>query len=162
MVAARVIRRVSDALVGDAVVVRPTSTTFEEAIGGLVGRLTAVGAMAPALADIAVQRICEREAIASTAMVDIGVSIPHARLEGIDGITAAVAVSDHAVYQVADGVPISIVTLVLSSPTLTGEHLTFLSAASLLLQSERVRTQLRHAATAEQVMHLIRNHESAP
>jgi PTS system nitrogen regulatory IIA component len=159
MVSGRVIRRVSDALVDGAVMVRPSWTTFEDTVTGLVEHLVAAGLLPGALADVAVRRIREREAIASTAMVDIGVSIPHARIEGIDGIVAAMAVSDGAVYEVADGLPIAIVTLVLSPPVLTGEHLNFLSAASMLLQSDRVRAQLRSATSASQVLQLIRDHE---
>ena len=141
--------------------VRPAWTTFEGTVAGLVDQLIAADLIPPPLAREAVRSICEREAIASTAMVDIGISMPHARIDGVEGIVAAVAVSDGAVYEVADHVPISIVTLVLSSPALTGEHLTFLSAASMLLQSERIRTQLRHATTAEQVVQVIRDSEGA-
>jgi PTS system nitrogen regulatory IIA component len=113
------------------------------------------------LAEAAVQRISEREAVASTAMVDIGVSIPHARLEGVDRLIAAIAVSPRAVYQVGDGLPISIVAVVLSSPSLSGEHLNFLSALSILLQSSRVRERLRRATTAEEVLALVRRNEDA-
>jgi fructose PTS system EIIBC or EIIC component len=152
--------RVSEALVRGVVLVRPAWTGFEETVGGLVGALVAGGQLPGRLEQLAVQRIREREAVASTAMVDIGVSIPHARLEGVDGITAALAVAPDAVYQVAHGLPISVVVLVLSSPALTGEHLNFLSALSLLLQSARMREQLRQAASADEVLRLIRGHET--
>ncbi len=151
--------RITDALADRAIVVHAAWDTFEATVSGLVNRLVAVGVLAPSLAEPAVQRISEREAIASTAMVDIGVSIPHARLDGITGIIAALAVSPRAVYHVADGLPISIVALVLSSPQLTGEHLTFLSAASMLLQSERIRRQLRNAAGPDEALRIIRNSE---
>jgi mannitol/fructose-specific phosphotransferase system IIA component (Ntr-type) len=80
-------------------------------------------------------------------------------LEGVTGLIAAVAVSPDAVYYVADGLPISIVALVLSSPSLSGEHLNFLSALSLLLQSSRTRERLRNAATPDEVLRLIRANE---
>ena len=152
--------RVSDTLVSRAIVVDAAWDTFEDTVRGLVERLVEAAVLPAAFADEAVRRIREREAIASTAMVDIGVSIPHARLEGITGIVAALAVSPRAVYEVADGLPISIVALVLSSPALTGEHLTFLSAVSLLLQAERVRQQLREAASADEVLRVIRSNEA--
>lgn len=151
--------RVSDTLVSRAIVVHAAWDTFEATVRGLVDQLVDAGALPAALSDEAVRRIREREAIASTAMVDIGVSIPHARLDGITGIVSALAVSPHAVYEVADGLPISIVVLVLSSPKLTGEHLTFLSAASLLLQAEHLRQQLREATSADEVLRLIRRNE---
>jgi mannitol/fructose-specific phosphotransferase system IIA component (Ntr-type) len=151
--------RVSEVVTIDSVVVRPRWKGFEGAVTGLVNQLVAAGRLPAALVIPAVQRVCQREAMASTAMVDIGVSIPHARLDGVDGIVAALAVDPVAVYQLAAGLPIPIVTLVLSSPSLTGEHLNFLSSVSLLLQSARTREQLRKAATAEEVLQVIRTHE---
>ena len=150
---------VSDALDDGAVVVGPAWGTFEETIVQLVDRLVSSGKLPRALAAEAVRRLQEREAIAGTAMVDIGVSIPHARVDGVDRIIAAIAVSRFAVYQVADGLPISVVVLVLSSPTLTGEHLTFLSEVSLLLQSIRTRERLRSAIGAEDVLSVVRDSE---
>lgn len=151
--------RVSDVVTVGAVLVQPAWGSFEATIAGMVDRLVACGQLPAALADQAVHRIREREAMASTAMVDIGVSIPHARIDGITGIVAALALSPQAVYEAGDGLPISIVALVLSSPTLTGEHLNFLSALSLLLQSAQVRNKLRHAATAEAALQVIRGQE---
>ncbi|HXQ22856.1 MAG TPA: PTS sugar transporter subunit IIA [Candidatus Acidoferrales bacterium] len=150
---------VSSALAGEAIIVRPTWRSFEETITGLVDRLIVAGRLPQPLAARAVQRICEREAAASTAMVDIGVSIPHARLDGVTGIVAAMAVSSGAVYEVGDHLPISIVALVLSPPNLTGEHLNFLSALSLLLQSSRVREALRAATTPATVLRLVQSSE---
>ena len=151
--------RVSDALVANAVVVGPAWSTFADAVHGLVNQLVAADRLPKALAAQAVHRVTEREAVASTAMVDIGVSIPHARVDGIPGIVSALAVAPHAVYQVADRLPISTVALVLSSPSLTGEHLNFLAALSMLLQSGRVRQQLRQAKNGDEVMRLICSHE---
>lgn len=150
--------RVSDALVGQPIV-RPAWGNFDDAIEGLVGHIIACGQLPSTLAVPAVQRIREREVIASTAMVDIGVGIPHTRLEGINGIAAAIAVSPTAVYQLADGLPISIVVLVLSSPALIGEHLNFLSTLSLLLQSVQVRQALRNASSPQEVIRVVRESE---
>jgi PTS system fructose-specific IIC component len=151
--------RVSDALVSGAVVVQPAWETLGDAVAGLVHQLAASARLPRQLVETAVARIQEREAAASTAMVDIGISIPHARLDGVSGVIAAIAVSPQAVYQVADGLPISIVALVLSSPSLSGEHLNFLSSLSLLLQSGRIRERLRNAATPDEVVRLIRASE---
>jgi PTS system nitrogen regulatory IIA component len=150
--------RVSDTLVGQPIV-RPAWGSFDDAIAGLVEQVVAGDRLPATLAAQAVQRIREREVMASTAMVDIGISIPHARLAGIDGVAAAIAVSPTAVYQLADGLPISIVVLVLSSPSLTGEHLNFLSTLSMLLQSAHIREQLRNASSPQAVLRLIRESE---
>lgn len=151
--------RITDGLVGDAVVVRPAWESFEAVVAGLVERLAVAHQLPQALADQAVRRICEREAIASTAMVDIGVSIPHARVDGVSGVMAALAVSPEPVYEVADGLPISIVALVLSPPALTGDHLNFLSSISMLLQSENNRHNLRQATSPDAVIRLVRDGE---
>jgi mannitol/fructose-specific phosphotransferase system IIA component (Ntr-type) len=151
--------RVSEVVTIGSIVVRPQWQGFEGAVTGLVHQLVEAGRLPAALADAAVQRVCLRETMASTAMVDIGVSIPHARLDGVDGIIAALAVDPVAVYQLAAGLPIPIVTLVLSSPQLTGEHLNFLSSVSLLLQSARTREQLRRATTAEEILRVIHTNE---
>lgn len=154
------VMRVSDAIDG-TVVVRPAWGTFEETVDQLLACLVSSGRLARAQAGAAARRIREREAIAGTAMVDIGVSIPHARIDGVEHIVAAMAVSSGAVYEVAAGLPISIVVLVLSSPDLAGEHLTFLSGVSHLLQSHRMREHLRHARTVDEVLGLVRGSELA-
>jgi mannitol/fructose-specific phosphotransferase system IIA component (Ntr-type) len=151
--------RVSDALVTSAIIAHSPCTTLRATVASLIDRLVEAGRLPAHLAAGAVAIVLEREAISSTAIVEIGVSIPHARLEGIDGLVAAIAVSPDAVYEVTAGLPISIVALVLSSPSLTNEHLQFLSALSLVLQSERVRNALRHAASAADVARVVRVNE---
>ena len=79
--------------------------------------------------------------------------------DGLDHITAAMAVSPKAVYEVTDGLPISIVVLVLTPDDLVNEHLEFLSGLSLLLQSAQLRRQLQEAKTADQVLGAIRENE---
>lgn len=151
--------RVSDALPADSVVVQPAWQDLGETIRQLVGQLVTAGRLPAERAAEAVRLIQEREAVASTAMVDIGVSIPHARLEGIRGIIAAMAVSPRAVYDAGNRLPIFIVVLVLSSPALAGDHLSFLASLSMLLQSARFRQRLCNAATPQEVEHLIRANE---
>jgi mannitol/fructose-specific phosphotransferase system IIA component (Ntr-type) len=152
--------RISEGFEGGAVMVRPSWRSFTETVAGLVERLSQIGKIPPGLGEQAVRHICEREAMASTAMVDIGVSIPHARIDGVKGVVAALAVSPSAVYQVADGLPITIVALVMSSPSLTGEHLNFLSSISMLLQSDLTRQRLRNASDSDEVVRLVRENES--
>lgn len=148
--------RVSDVLRAGGLRIQPAWKNFEDVIAGLVDQLASANRLPASLAAAAVQAVRERETMASTAMVNIGVSIPHARLDGLSSVVAAMAVSPVAVYQVADGLPISIVTLVLSSPAQTGEHLNFLATLSLLLQSARTRDRLRTAGSAAEVLRIVR------
>jgi len=69
------------------------------------------------------------------------------------------AVSSRAVYHAGNSLPISIVVLVLSSPALVGEYLTFLASLSMLLQSGHFRRNVRNAVRPEQVEQLIRAEE---
>lgn len=139
--------------------VQPECLTFDRTIESLVAAMSDAGGLPADLIGAAAIHVREREAVSSTAMVEIGVSIPHTRLDGIDRITAAIAVSPSRVYDVTDGLPISIVVLVLTPSDQVNEHLEFLSGLSLLLQSPDLRRQLRDADTMEKVMLAIRENE---
>lgn len=151
--------RVSDTLRPGAIVTRATWPDFGAAVTGLVGRLVESGGLAAGLAPAAIASVVERERVASTAMVDIGVSIPHSRLEGLGALVSAAALSPTGVYGVTAGTPISLVFLVLSPASLAGDHLNFLSSLSMLLHSSRVRSSLQHAASADEVLAVIRSNE---
>ena len=158
-IAYRMMTRVSEALVRGAVLVQPSCSTFNETIESLVDALSHAGGLSPEFAPRAVTQLREREAISSTAMVEINVSIPHTRLDGLDQITAAIAVSPRGVYEVTDGLPISIVVLVLTPRDLVNEHLDFLSGLSHLLQSPQLRRRLQDAGSADEVLFAIRENE---
>ncbi|GIW40709.1 MAG: hypothetical protein KatS3mg076_1286 [Candidatus Binatia bacterium] len=128
-------------------------------VKALLETLVRAGDLSDRLAEAALRAVLERERVSSTAMVDIGVSIPHARLEGISSVLLALALAPDAVYQAVAGAPISIVALVLSPPDATGEHLNFLSSLSLLLRSEAVRRELCRAESESQVRAIIRKYE---
>jgi mannitol/fructose-specific phosphotransferase system IIA component (Ntr-type) len=149
--------RLSDGLAVAPVIVDKPWRSFEEAVGGLVRELVAAGHLSEVLAEPAAHAVLDREAMASTALVEIGVSIPHARLGGVGGIVAALAVSPTAVYLLAE-VPITIMVLVISSPALSGEHLNFLSTLSMLLQSDTTRRELQVAETPADVIDYLRHH----
>lgn len=151
--------RLSDALTLDAVRLRSSWPSFEATVRALVETLADAGRLPQANIDEAVRILCEREEISSTAIVEISVSIPHARFPAVDGIVAALAVAPEGVYQHGHGLPISIVVLVLTSPKLTTEHLGFLASLSMLLQSERLRDSIEKAVSPQQVMALIAEHE---
>ena len=104
----------------------------------------------------AVRAVCERETMASTAIVEIGVSVPHARLDGVAGVIAALAATPTALYYATAGVPISIMVLVFSAPDQIGEHLDTLASISLLLQSPTLRRNVEHAADTDAALRILR------
>ena len=122
----------------------------------LVDNLVERELLSPSLRDPAVTAICERELLASTAIVEIGVSIPHARVDGVQGVIGALAASPRAVYYAMAGVPISIVSVILSAPNSSGEHLNVLASLSMLLQSQSVRRGIEQAADAAAALAVLR------
>ncbi len=151
----------TDILETRGIVIRPPWKTFEQAVRGLVGSLVDSGNLSPSLAEKAVGAVCERERMQSTVMVEIGMSVPHARVPGVEGVVAALAVSPTAVYYAMRNVPISIMALVLSSPDLAAEHLNLLADVSMRLQSEKLRSALQHAVDAGAALAILRAQERA-
>jgi len=151
--------RLSSLLDSDTIVVGPQWTTFEATVRGLAGALAAGRRIPAELADEAVQAVCEREAMSSTSIVEISVSIPHARLEGLDGVAVALAASPTSLYSTEAGVPIAITALVLSAPSMAAQHLNVLSALSMLLQSEAVRNALRSAEDGQAAVAVLQRLE---
>lgn len=149
--------RVSEIVAAGGLILQPAWATFEQAVEGLVASLVGNGQLRPVLAERAVRAVCERERLASTAIVEIGVSVPHARLNGVDGVVAAIAGSPTAVYYHMQRVPITLMALVLSAPDRAGEHLNFLSKLSMLLQSESLRFGLCHAADQAAALAILRS-----
>ncbi|GBD25372.1 PTS system fructose-specific EIIABC component [bacterium HR30] len=149
--------RLAEVLDEHVVVVGQSWPNFEATIQGLLDVLVQASRLPADSVSITLEQVCQRERQSSTAMLDIGVSIPHVRTDAIDGIACALAVAPRAVYEVAFGLPISIVALVVSSVTLATEHLQFLSSLSLVLQSERCRSELKRASTAAEVLTVLQS-----
>lgn len=143
--------QLTEGLTLGGVVVRPPWTSFEEAVRGLVHELATSGHVATGAEEQAVRAVLERESIGSTAVVEIGVSIPHARVNGVTEVVAGLAVSPTAVYYAMAHIPITIMALVLSPPSVSGAHLSVLSSLSMLLQSAPTRRRLQQAANAAEV-----------
>lgn len=147
--------RVTEVLSAGGMILRPPWRTFEEAVAGLVDVLVRNQQLPATLAASAVRAVCERERDASTAIVEIGVSIPHARIDGVQHLVAAMAGGPAAVYYHMARVPITVMALVLSPPDHAAEHLNFLSALSMLLQSESLRRHLVNASDPDAALALL-------
>lgn len=137
--------RAAELIATGGIVMRPDCASFEEAVGDLIDILIANRCLPDTLRERATRAVVERESLQSTAIVEIGVAVPHARVEGIRGVVAAMATSPTAVYYAMTGVPISIVVVVLSAPELVGDHLDTLAGVSMLLQSAATRRDLERA-----------------
>ena len=148
--------RAADLIASGGVLLRPACGSFEEAVRGLVDVLIGNQCLPAEVRERATRAVVEREQMQSTAIVEIGVAVPHARVEGVDGVIAAMAASPTAVYYAMAGVPISIVVVVLSAPELVGDHLDTLAGVSLLLQSADTRRGLEHAADSSSALRVLR------
>jgi len=134
------------------IAVAPSWTTFPETVAGLVDLLIADGALPPSRRGDAVAAVTAREAEASTALLDIGVGVPHARLPGLDREVVALAVGPAGLYEAVPTVPIRIVALVLSPPSAADEHLRILASIATRLRSSALRRALLRAADPARVL----------
>jgi mannitol/fructose-specific phosphotransferase system IIA component (Ntr-type) len=146
----------------ELIVVRPAWETCPDAVRGLVSALVANAGLASSLERAATEAVLAREAESSTALLDIRVGVPHARLAGLEGPVAALALSDAGLYEAVPTVRIQIVALVLSPPAAVSDHLAMLAGISTLLRSAALRTRLLAAPTAEAAFAVLAGHGRAP
>jgi mannitol/fructose-specific phosphotransferase system IIA component (Ntr-type) len=147
--------RVTDIITVGGIRVQQSCQSFEGAVRDLVTAMVQQGQLPVFLEGQAIEAICDRERMASTVIVEIGVSVPHARIEGIQGVVGALATSPTAVYYAMANVPITIMALVLSARSLAAEHLNVLSSLSLVLQSGDLRQALQEAKDAGQAFSIL-------
>ena len=91
----------------------------------------------------------DRERLGSTG-VGSGVALPHARLEGLDRVHAALArLEEPLEYDSIDERPVDLVVLLLAPNDAGSEHLRALAQVSRRMRREDVRARLRTAPNAE-------------
>ncbi|MGH7785497.1 MAG: PTS sugar transporter subunit IIA [Candidatus Binatia bacterium] len=148
--------KAAEVIEAGGILLRPPLGSFEDAIRALVDSLIARRQIGADLRESTIRAVCDREELSSTAIVEIGVAVPHARLAGVAGVVAALAASPHGIYHAMTGVPISVVVLVCSAPDLIGEHLNMLAGVSMLLQSDPLRRALERAADRATALRILR------
>jgi mannitol/fructose-specific phosphotransferase system IIA component (Ntr-type) len=125
---------------------------------GLVQALVAGGALPGSSAPEAVRAVTAREAQASTALLDIHVAVPHARLPQLGSTVVAFTVSARGLYEAVPTVPIQIVALVLSPVAANSDHLAVLAEIATLLRSPELRSALLAARNGDDVLGALRRH----
>lgn len=136
----------------------PPWHTFGDTIEGLVGMLVETRALKSDAAPAARQAVETREAEASTALLDIHVGVPHARLRGLRKSIVALGLSSRGVYEAVPTVPIQIVALVLSSHEATDDHLQILAGIATLLRSAELRATLLAARAGDEALAALVRH----
>lgn len=128
------------------------------AIRELVQTLAAAGRIAAECADAAVKSIIARERSRGTTGFGKGVALPHAKIDGVAGVVAAVGRSARGVdFESHDGLPVFGVFLVLSPANAASEeHLRAMELVYKHLQQERFRKFLRQSDTREKIYDLLK------
>jgi mannitol/fructose-specific phosphotransferase system IIA component (Ntr-type) len=137
--------------------IAPAWHTFSDTVTGLIDVLAADGAL-PAGAPDAAAAVAARERESSTALLDIHVGVPHARLAGVSEPVVALAVSRDGLYEAVPTVAIQIVALVLSPLDSGTEHLDILASIATLLRSPELRTALLDADDPGGALTALRRH----
>ena len=137
------------------IAIAPGWQGFDATVDGLLARLVAAGALADTVAPVAAAAIRAREREASTAILDIGVGVPHARVGGLNVPVVGLAVAATGLYEAAPTVSIRIVALELSPAAALEEHLRTLADIATLLHSTDLRASLLRAADAPAALAIL-------
>jgi mannitol/fructose-specific phosphotransferase system IIA component (Ntr-type) len=147
----------------ELIAIAPPWRGLRDTVTGLVALLVSGGEVSAASEDDAIRGVLAREREASTAVLDIGVGVPHARLAGLDGTVVALGLSRVGLYEPVPAVVVPIVGLVLSPPHAIDDHLRTLASIATLLRSPALRESLLDAADALAALDaLVRHERSAP
>jgi PTS system fructose-specific IIC component len=99
--------------------------------------------------------VVEREQQGSTGL-EGGIAIPHARAEGVDGVTGALAISPGGVeFDSADGKPARLIFLIVAPPHESTKYLKALSAITFVARSETKMSGLLSASSPAEVISIL-------
>jgi len=133
----------------------PAGPSKRQVIGNLIGTLDLKDPSA------AIKAILSREEMGSTIIAP-GLALPHARMEGLSKIEAAIGICPTGVTDLHDGgTPIRVYVLFLGPADNMKEHLSFLSNVSALFQKEGFIDKLTKLASPQGVLHAIRQAEKS-
>ena len=100
-----------------------------------------------------------RERLGSTG-IGHGVAIPHGRLKSVTHPIGAFAALEKGVdFDAMDGAPVDLVCALVVPIESTEEHLQILAALAALFSDERLRENMRRAASAEELYALLTGEE---
>ena len=143
---------ISDLLAAEGVVLRSGASSKRQALH------TVAEVAARALnvkEDVVLEALLEREALGSTGL-GFGVAAPHARLAGIDKVTAVFVRLDTPVaYDAVDDRPVDLIFGLYAPSKAGAEHLRALAAVSRAMRSPELREQLRQARTTDAIRALF-------
>ena len=134
-----------------------SASSVEEALAELSAGLARAGLVKDA-GDLS-RRLGERERLGSTGLGG-GVAIPHCKTRDLADVLLAVGVSRKGIdFGAADGVPVTLVFLVVSPADAPGLHLQALARISRVIRMPGVAEDVRRAATADEIAAILKTAE---
>jgi nitrogen PTS system EIIA component len=131
--------------------------TVEDALVEMSAGLALAGRVRDA--DDLARRLIDRERMGSTGL-GAGIAIPHCKLSDLSDVLLAIGVSRVGIdFHAADGIPVTIVFLVVSPAEAPGLHLQALARISRIIRMPGVAEGLRSASTAESIAEIVRDAE---
>lgn len=130
-----------------------SASSVAEALGEIAERLAKAHVVSNG-GDLT-RRLLERERLGCTGL-GRGIAIPHCKLKELDDIVLAVAAFRPGVdFGAPDGIPVTLVFLILSPARSPGLHLQALARVSRLLKSPGVAESLARAQTPEEIVAVL-------
>jgi mannitol/fructose-specific phosphotransferase system IIA component (Ntr-type) len=110
----------------------------------------------------ALQAVLAREATRSTA-IGSRLAFPHGKTPAVDRLVLAIGRSPEPIpFASPDGRGVTLIALLLSPLDKTGPHIQALARLSRMLSMDMLRAKIAHAATGEELYHLLEEHERRP
>ena len=149
--------RITELLTKETIHLALTSTTKTDTIEEMVSVLDVAGRLNDR--DEFKQAIINREAQSATGVGD-GIAIPHAKTDAVKHASIAFGRSIAGVdYEALDGQPSHLFFMIAATEGADNLHLQTLARLSTILLKEEVRQQLMEAETADDVLHIINEHD---
>ena len=135
----------------ECVILELSKSEDEDVIAEMIDHLIQIDRIAEEQRDSFVQAVIERELQVGTGLGS-GVAIPHARVEGIDEMTAVFGRSTEGVdFESPDNAPSHCIVLLLAPEGQTAQHLQTLSELAKVFSQCECREELMAAQTAPEV-----------
>lgn len=135
------------------------ATTLEEALAEMAHRLACAGVVRDP--DALARRLLERERLGCTSL-GAGIAIPHCKLKELTRIVVAIGSSRAGIdFHAADGVPVTLIFLILSPADAPSLHLQALARISRVLRMPGVAEHLTRASGAEEILGALKEAETS-
>jgi len=150
----------SDILSPELVLPQMRATDRWQAIDEMLDVLVKAGRLKPEHLAAVTQAVKERESKMSTG-IGFGIGIPHATTDLIDDVVGAFGRSKTGInFDALDEQPVNLVVLFLVPQGQFQKHLHTLANIAKFLHDRSLREQLQNAATAEQIVQIIRKQKA--